>query len=324
MYTLDELSNIFQEHLSNQPFLQTPETLYEPILYTMQQGGKRIRPVLMLAACDLFSGNIHESLHTAAGLEIFHNFTLVHDDILDESPVRRGRETVYRKWNINTAILSGDVMFALAYEYFFKAKSLHIIPIMQLFNKTVVEVCEGQQYDMDFEQAKDVSVEEYIEMIRLKTAVLLAAALKIGAMMAGADEEACEHLYRFGINTGLAFQLMDDYLDTYGDEKTFGKRPGNDIATNKKTFLYLTALKLANSDDQKKLVEFYSGKDFKKEEKIQSVRQIFDRSKAGIATQNEMKKYHKEALLELDMLQVDDERKNVLKAFANKLVQRNY
>ncbi len=324
MYTLDELSNIFQEHLSNQPLLQTPETLYEPILYTMQQGGKRIRPVLMLAACDLFSGNIHESLHTAAGLEIFHNFTLVHDDILDESPVRRGRETVYRKWNINTAILSGDVMFALAYEYFLKAKSPHIIHIMQLFNKTVVEVCEGQQYDMDFEQAKEVTVEEYIEMIRLKTAVLLAAALKIGAMMAGADEDACEHLYRFGINTGLAFQLMDDYLDTYGDEKTFGKRPGNDIATNKKTFLYLTALKLANSDDQNKLIEFYSGKDFKKEEKIQSVRQIFDRSKAGIATQNEMKKYHKEALLELDMLQVDDERKNVLKAFANKLVQRNY
>jgi len=324
MYTLDELSNIFQEHLSNQPLLQTPETLYEPILYTMQQGGKRIRPVLMLAACDLFSGNIHESLHTAAGLEIFHNFTLVHDDILDESPVRRGRETVYRKWNINTAILSGDVMFALAYEYFLKAKSPHIIHIMQLFNKTVVEVCEGQQYDMDFEQAKEVTVEEYIEMIRLKTAVLLAAALKIGAMMAGADEDACEHLYRFGINTGLAFQLMDDYLDTYGDEKTFGKRPGNDIATNKKTFLYLTALKLTNSDDQNKLIEFYSGKDFKKEEKIQSVRQIFDRSKAGIATQNEMKKYHKEALLELDMLQVDDERKNVLKAFANKLVQRNY
>lgn len=324
MYTLDELSTVFQEHLSSQAFLQTPETLYEPISYTMQQGGKRIRPVLMLAACDLFSGNIHETLHAATGLEIFHNFTLVHDDILDESPVRRGRETVYRKWNINTAILSGDVMFALAYEHFLKAKSPDIIPIMQMFNKTVVEVCEGQQYDMDFEQAKEVSVDEYIEMIRLKTAVLLATALKIGAMLAGADEKACEHLYRFGINTGLAFQLMDDYLDTYGDEKTFGKRPGNDIATNKKTFLYLTALKLANSDDQNKLIEFYSGKDFKKEEKIQSVRQIFDRSKAGIATQNEMKKYHKQALIELDMLQVDDERKNVLKAFANKLVQRNY
>ncbi len=324
MYTLDELRNLFQKELERAIFLQEPKNLYEPIDYTMQQGGKRIRPVLMLAACDLFRGEPSAALPAALGLETFHNFTLVHDDILDQSPVRRGKTTVYRKWDANTAILSGDVMFALAYQHFLSLDHYAAADIMKTFNKTAIEVCEGQQLDMDFERMDDVAVADYMEMIRLKTAVLLAASLKIGAMVANASEENAEAIYRFGINTGLAFQLMDDYLDTFGDEKTFGKRPGNDIMTNKKTFLYLSALQLANEDQRKKLEQYYSADDFEGEEKVPAVTGLFLELGIDRITKNEMLIYHKKALQELDDIHQPNGRKAILRAFANKLIERNF
>ncbi len=324
MYTLDELRNLFQQELDKAIFLQEPKNLYAPIDYTMQQGGKRIRPVLMLAACDLFRGEPLAALPAALGLETFHNFTLVHDDILDQSPVRRGKPTVYRKWDANTAILSGDVMFALAYQHFLRMDHYAAADIMRTFNKTAIEVCQGQQLDMDFEKMDDLAVSDYMEMIRLKTAVLLAASLKIGAMVAHASEGNAEAIYRFGINTGLAFQLMDDYLDTFGDEKTFGKRPGNDIMTNKKTFLYLSALQLANKEQKQKLEHYYASNDFEREEKVPAVTKLFLELGIDRLTKNEMLQYHKQALKDLDGIAQPNERKAILRAFANKLIERNF
>lgn len=245
----DQIAHLIEEL----DFRKEPPELYDPIAYTMNQGGKRLRPLLTLLACDLFGGDIQKALYPALSIEVFHNFTLVHDDIMDRAPLRRGKETVYKKWNSDIAILAGDTMFALAYTYALKTDAEIVPEILTVFSKAAIEVCEGQQYDMNFEQLASVSIDEYIRMIRLKTAVLLGASLEIGAICARADQNDVRKLYQFGIELGIAFQLKDDLLDVYGDTEKFGKLSGGDIATNKKTFLYLKAMELANNKQNKEL-----------------------------------------------------------------------
>jgi geranylgeranyl diphosphate synthase type II len=249
MYSLDFIQQRISSAFADARFLHEPIKLYEPISYTLDQGGKRIRPVLVLLACDLFGGDIEKAVFPAMGLEIFHNFTLLHDDIMDNAPLRRGQETVHKKWNDNTAILSGDTMFVLAYEYVAKTDAALLPEVLRLFNDTARKVCEGQQYDMNFETQEKVTIEQYKMMIRLKTAVLIACSLKLGAIIARAEPAEANKLYDFGIELGLAFQLQDDYLDTFGDVAIFGKEIGGDIITHKKTFLFLKAIEVDRGDE---------------------------------------------------------------------------
>ena len=271
-YYLDRVAAIFAE----EQFIFEPKELYEPIDYTLRLGGKRIRPTLLLAANALFGGNIESVRGAALGIETFHNFTLLHDDLMDRSPLRRGQPTVYTKWGDNTAILSGDTMYALAWRYFLRQPSPRLQEILNCFNETAIEVCEGQQKDMNFERRDDVTLAEYMDMIRQKTAVLLAGALKIGALYAGAPEAETDKLYRFGIHLGLAFQLQDDLLDGYGDTAVFGKKTGQDIRDNKKTFLPLTAETLCNDAQRAELHALFSGKESDEEEKVRRVMAIYD------------------------------------------------
>ena len=256
--TKEELLKIITDALSDEHFNYLPSELFEPIKYTMSLGGKRIRPLITLLSCDMFGGQIEDAIYPAVGLETFHNFTLIHDDILDNALLRRGKPTVFKKWNTNRAILSGDTMFALSYNYFFKTKESFILPVLQIFNKTAIEVCQGQQYDMNFETEKAVSIENYLEMIRLKTAVLLGACAKIGAIIGKASDEDATKIYNFAENLGTAFQLKDDILDLYSDQEVFGKKNGGDIISNKKTYLYLKALELSDKE-QKETLEHWFG-----------------------------------------------------------------
>lgn len=272
---LKEVEDIF----ANEQFIAEPHELYDPIDYTLRLGGKRIRPTLLLAANALFGGDIEAVKDAALGIETFHNFTLLHDDLMDRSPLRRGQPTVYTKWGDNAAILSGDTMFALAWRYFLRQPSPRLQEILQCFNETAIEVCEGQQKDMNFETMalETVSIAEYMEMIRQKTAVLLAGALKIGAMYAGAQEKEVEKLYAFGIHLGLAFQLQDDLLDGYGDSAVFGKKTGQDIRDNKKSYLPLLALTVSSQGQQKELTQLFSSKDnMDEEEKVRRVMEIYN------------------------------------------------
>ena len=243
-----------------------PYNLYEPIRYVLSIGGKRLRPTFALMACDLFGGNVNDAVYPACALEVYHNFTLLHDDIMDNADMRRGKPTVHKKWNENTAILSGDVMLSQAYEVMCRAEHSLLPSLLSVFNQTTIEVCEGQQYDMDFESRNDVSADEYIAMIRLKTAVLLAASLKIGAICAKASAKDADLIYEFGINVGLAFQLKDDWLDVYGDVKKFGKKIGGDICCNKKTYLLITALEKASGDTKISLTDWFSKESFVRDE----------------------------------------------------------
>lgn len=272
---LKEVEDIF----ANEQFIAEPHELYDPIDYTLRLGGKRIRPTLLLAANALFGGDIEAVKDAALGIETFHNFTLLHDDLMDRSPLRRGQPTVYTKWGDNAAILSGDTMFALAWRYFLRQPSPRLQEILQCFNETAIEVCEGQQKDMNFETMalETVSIAEYMEMIRQKTAVLLAGALKTGAMYAGAPEKEVEKLYAFGIHLGLAFQLQDDLLDGYGDSAVFGKKTGQDIRDNKKSYLPILALTVSSQGQQKELSQLFSSKDnMDEEEKVRRVMEIYN------------------------------------------------
>lgn len=274
-YYLKEVEDIF----ANEQFIAEPHELYDPIDYTLRLGGKRIRPTLLLAANALFGGDIETVKDAALGIETFHNFTLLHDDLMDRSPLRRGQPTVYTKWGDNAAILSGDTMFALAWRYFLRQPSPRLQKILQCFNETAIEVCEGQQKDMNFETMalETVSIAEYMEMIRQKTAVLLAGALKTGALYAGAPEKEVEKLYAFGIHLGLAFQLQDDLLDGYGDSAVFGKKTGQDIRDNKKSYLPLLALTVSSQGQQKELSQLFSSKDnMDEEEKVRRVMEIYN------------------------------------------------
>jgi geranylgeranyl diphosphate synthase type II len=288
------------------------------------QGGKRIRPLLTLMSCEMFGGDTEKALYPAVGVEIFHNFTLLHDDIMDKAPIRRGQPTVYKKWNENVAILSGDAMFAIAYDFLIRTDAKHVQQIIHAFNRVAIGVCEGQQYDMDFEMQNDVAISEYIEMVRLKTSVLLGGALEIGGIIGGASDEDLKLLYAFGENIGLAFQLQDDWLDVYSDVEKFGKVHGGDIAVNKKTFLYLKALELANGEQSKRLKHYFSSTNFDTDEKFSAVLSIFNELDISEHTKSEMQKYQDVAMNALSQISVSEQAKQPLKTLAENLLTRQY
>jgi geranylgeranyl diphosphate synthase type II len=324
---MDKLEGFKQKinhFLLQEDFIKQPSNLYNPIDYTLKLGGKRLRPILTLAACDLFGGNIDDALKPATGIEIFHNFTLLHDDIMDEASQRRGKETVYKKWNSNIAILSGDTMFALALRYISSADSKNLVEILDTFTQTAIEVCEGQQYDMDFEDRDDVTIPEYLEMTRLKTAVLLGASLKIGALIANASTEQATLIYDFGVNVGIAFQIKDDWLDAFGKEDKFGKSIGGDIVSNKKTYLFLKCIGKATSVDMKKLIELYSGKPVDPAAKIDQVLDIFEKYKVKEESTREMKRFFNLAMEAIKSTSAPQEKKDNLIGFAEWLYKRDH
>jgi geranylgeranyl diphosphate synthase type II len=325
MYALKTLQAAFASLLEKEAaqigtFL--PANLYQPIQYTFSMGGKRLRPVMVLMACDLFGGNIEEALYAALGIETFHNFTLLHDDIMDQASLRRNRETVHKKYNENIAILSGDAMSNLAFRYLLRTESDARYEILCLFAKTAAEIYEGQQYDMDFEESMTVSIDDYLKMIRLKTAVLIACSLKTGALIGHASPQDASHLYEFGIHLGLAFQLHDDLLDVYADQDKFGKKTGGDIVSNKKTFLLLKALELASSEQKKELLVWISGNDFDPDEKIASVKRIYTQVNIQQITLDMMGHYYRKAISELEIIAIDAPRKEELLLLAKKMMKR--
>ena len=299
-----------------------PRELYEPVSYCLSLGGKRMRPLMTLLGCELFGVDAHKAMSAAIGLELFHNFTLMHDDIMDNAPIRRGKPSVHMKWSANTAILSGDVMFALAYQHMMGVNDVHLRPVMALFNRTVREVCEGQQYDMNFEAINHVSGKQYIEMIRLKTAVLPAACLQIGAIIANAPKKEADHLYHFGEGIGIGFQIKDDWLDVFGDETKFGKKSGGDIVSNKKTWLYIKALEQANSQQRQLLLDAYASKITDPEDKIRQVKEVFLDLNIDKLALAEMDRYYDKAFEALYLVQVSDEAKHDLFLLANGLFNR--
>jgi len=313
----------FLEYLEGKNWVREPKNLYEPIDYILQLSGKRIRPILTLMAADIFTGEYQKAFPAALAIEVFHNFTLVHDDIMDDAPLRRGMQTVHEKWNLNTGILSGDAMLILAYQYFENYEPKIFLRLAKLFSKTALEVCDGQQLDIDFETRNDVTIDEYINMIRLKTSVLVAAALKMGAIVAEAPEKEAGLLYEYGLNLGLAFQLQDDYLDTFGNPETFGKQVGGDIIENKKTFLYLKALKLANKEDQEKLLFFYKQKFEENSIKIDEVKRIFEKYDIPSIIQNLIQEYTTASYSSLKDINISSENKQNLKNFGSYLMARN-
>ena len=323
MQTIEELQEIAIEIIENQNYLSEPKSLYEPIEYAMSQGGKRIRPLLALMASDLFCGDIEKAKPSAIAIEILHNFTLLHDDIMDESPIRRGMPTVYKKYNENTAILSGDTMFAKAILFLIKSDTKHIPALVETLTKASIEVCEGQAYDMDFEERDDVSIEEYIEMIRLKTGVLLASALKLGAITALAEKKDMDYIYDFGLNIGIAFQLQDDILDCWSNLEDFGKVTGTDIADNKKTFLYLKSLELAEKDDKEILTKYFSSTNFDRKEKEEAIKAIYHKLNLKTIAQKLMQEYNNKAMGSLEKIGVESQRKQPLISFAKNLMHRN-
>lgn len=324
MYSIDQLQQKISNQLKSLPLYGEPSGLYKPITYTLEQGGKRIRPLFVLISNQMFGGNPDEALPAATAIEIFHNFTLLHDDIIDKAPLRRGFETVYQKWNTNVAILSGDTMFAIAYGELSKSKPELLPHLMKVFTKTAIEVCEGQQYDIEFEEQKEVNLEDYIRMIRLKTAVLLAASLKIGAMVAQAPLSEADKIYSFGINLGIAFQLQDDLLDAFGNQAVFGKQTGGDIATNKKTVLYLKAIELADSDTAAQLKKIYSNANNELNEKVRLVLGIFEKLNVRKVTEEIIEQYYHTAMSTLQQIDIPDERKNVLRDLANAMLKRDH
>ncbi len=324
MHSIPEYTSIFLEYLNKHALEKEPKNLYEPINYILQLGGKRLRPVLTLMACELFEKDYKEALDAALAVEIFHNFSLVHDDIMDDAPLRRGEETVHEKWDINTGILSGDAMLIRAYQLFENYEGATFKELAKLFSKTAIEVCEGQQYDVDFETRDDVTIPEYMKMIEYKTAVLVGAALKMGAIVAGASERCQEGIYNYGRDLGLAFQLQDDYLDAFGDPESFGKQVGGDIIENKKTFLYLTALANSNKDDAQQLEHFFSIAPADPTDKIETVKQQFLDSGAAKATQEEIAKYTQKAFTALDTVNISEDKKETLRLFGQGLMKRTY
>ena len=322
MTSVDKIQNLITQFIESQDFMGKPNELYAPIDYTMRQRGKRMRPTLALLSCEMFGGDIEECLKPAVAAEIFHNFTLIHDDIMDEAPLRRGLETVYHKWNSNIALLSGDTMLIKAFQYALDTNKSYSQKVLAELCKVALEVCEGQQYDLNFETRDNVTLEEYIEMIRLKTAVLLGSVLKIGAIVAGASEKNMKTVYDFGIDLGIAFQLQDDLFDCYGDVKIFGKMPGGDIADNKKTYLYLKALELASGEDKKRLEEYFSLPKGRDDKKMQSVLDIFARYNVREIVTDVMTRYYENSLKHLDNIDVPEENKVVLRNYAEYLYKR--
>lgn len=318
----NEISEIVNIELEKLSWSKEPQGLYSPIQYVMSLGGKRIRPALTLMSCNIFSDDFSQAIAPALSLEVFHNFTLLHDDIMDKAPIRRGKDTVHIKWNDNTAILSGDVMQIEAFKLMNLAPDIVLKEVLNLFTQTAAEICEGQQYDTEFEQRNEVAVEEYIEMIRLKTAVLLGCALKTGAIIGGANCSDAQHLYDFGINVGLAFQLKDDLLDVYGDEEKFGKKIGGDILSNKKTYLLIQALKNANPNQKEQLNYWLEQINFDPEKKIKGITDLYNSIGVKQICEEMMTDYYYKAIANLENVQVERIKMEELINLAKKLMSR--
>lgn len=324
MKTADEILKMVNEFLDHLSYDRKPESLYEPIKYVLSMGGKRIRPTLMLLAYNLYKENPEDILMNACALETYHNYTLLHDDLMDNADMRRGHLTVHKKWNDNTAILSGDSMLVLAFQRMMQCDTKHLKDILDLFTVTALEIGEGQQYDMEFETRNDVKEEEYIEMIRLKTSVLLACALKIGAILADASAEDADNLYKFGEQIGLAFQLQDDYLDVYGDSKVFGKEIGGDITSNKKTYMLINAFNKANDAQRKELTRWVSARDFDRNEKVDAVTRLYNEIGIDQLAQDKIAYYFAQSKKYLDAVNVPEEKKEELRKYAQKMMKRQY
>ncbi len=322
MHDISQYQDFFIDYLKKQNIHKEPVNLYEPIEYILGLGGKRIRPVLTLMAAEVFDTDYTTALPAAMAVEVFHNFSLVHDDIMDDAPLRRGQVTVHEKWNLNTGILSGDAMLILAYQYFEQYEPIVFRNLAKLFSKTALEVCEGQQWDVDFETRKDVTIAQYLKMIEYKTAVLVAAAMKMGAIVAKTSEKQADLIYDFGLNLGLAFQLQDDYLDAFGDPETFGKQVGGDIIENKKTYLYLKALEFSSKEKASKLEELFTLQLEDNSEKIETAKTIFNESGASKATQEAIEMYTFKAFETLEKMEINAEKKDVLRTFGENLMGR--
>lgn len=320
---IDDLKKMFLEHLQVKAKLKEPRNLYEPIVYILGLGGKRLRPLLAMISAEAFGENPAEALDVAVAIEVFHNFTLLHDDIMDDAPIRRGKATVHEKWDINTGILSGDVMLIHSYQYLENYDAETFKKLVQVFSKTAVEVCEGQQHDVDFETRDDVSMLEYLKMIEYKTSVLVAAALKMGAVVARASNEDQQRIYHFGIAMGMAFQLQDDYLDSFGEVATFGKQIGGDILENKKTWLHIKTLESANQEDQNLLRKKSGQKSSNKSKRIDLVKALYTKYKVDKLIKKEINKYSNTALGLLENLNIKVDQKQILKQLVLSLQKRN-
>jgi geranylgeranyl diphosphate synthase type II len=322
MLPINEYQKQFLLYLESQNIEKEPKNLYQPIDYILQLGGKRLRPVLTLMTTDIFNADYKLALPAAMAVEVFHNFSLVHDDIMDDAPLRRGNLTVHEKWDINTGILSGDAMLILAYQHFEQYEPAVFRDLAKLFSKTALEVCEGQQYDVDFETRNDVTIPEYLKMIEYKTAVLVAAAMKMGAIIAETSEENALLIYDFGLNLGLAFQLQDDYLDAFGNPETFGKQVGGDIIENKKTYLYLKAIEFSKPEEKQQLLHYFSIQLDDNLDKINAVKEIFNATGASVATQKSIQEYTLKAFETLDRINISEDKKAMLKSFGETLMER--
>lgn len=322
MFTASELLDIVKGHIAGLQFTRTPKGLYDPVSYVLSLGGKRIRPVLMLMAYNLYREDVKSILQPATGIEVYHNYTLLHDDLMDRADMRRSKATVHKVWNDNVAILSGDAMLVLAYQFMAQCASEKLKDVIDLFSLTALEICEGQQLDMEFEQRKDVKEDEYIEMIRLKTSVLLAASLKIGAILGGASKEDADALYDFGVNLGLAFQLKDDLLDVYGDPLRFGKNIGGDILCNKKTYLVIKAFEHANTGQEALLSDWFTRETFDPQEKIAAVTRLYNEIGVKALCENRIVEYSKRASESLNRVNVPAENKQELETMMNELMHR--
>jgi len=323
MYSFNESREIINNTLSKINLADDPEELFNPIKYTLSFGGKRLRPALVLMSCELFSGKIDEAIMPALGIEMFHNFTLLHDDIMDKSPIRRNKPTVYKKWNENIAILSGDVMSILSYKYITKCNKEILPLVIDLFNQTAIMVCQGQQYDMNFETLQTVAVDEYLNMIELKTSALIAASIKLGAILGGANQLDLDHMYNFGKSLGMAFQIQDDLLDAYGNLKSFGKKPCADIIANKKTFLLVKALEIATSEQKVRIYNQLKKKDFDTDKKINEILSIYNELNIKDLSEEIIKKYLSKSKSYLEKVSPDNFKKEQLKEVFEILLNRN-
>jgi len=323
MLSIEAYRKEFVDYLNWFTTLKEPKNLYEPLQYFLRLEGKRLRPVLTLMTTEIFDVDYLKALNAALAVEVFHNFSLIHDDIMDDAPLRRGKETVHEKWDINTGILSGDAMLIMAYRLFENYEADTFQSLAKLFSKTALQVCEGQQYDIDFETRDDVTIPEYLKMIEYKTAVLIGTAMQMGAIVANASETEQICIYEYGKNLGIAFQLLDDYLDAFGDPETFGKQVGGDIIENKKTYLYLKALEFSSDENKKELIRLFSFSSGDNKAKIETVKQFFVSSGSVKETKTQIQNYTNKALSVLQHLNISEEKKAVLKQFGEDLMSRN-
>lgn len=322
MKTSEEILRLVNDYLAQLPYEREPQSLYEPIKYVLSMGGKRVRPVLMMLAYNMYKDDPESILPSACALETYHNYTLLHDDLMDNAALRRGHETVHKKWDANTAILSGDSMLVLAYERIAQCPKEKLAGVLSLFTETALEIGEGQQYDMEFENRTDVTEAEYIEMIRLKTSVLLACAVKMGAMLAGASDEDADNLYKFGEQIGLAFQLQDDFLDVYGDSAVFGKAIGGDITSNKKTFMLINAINHANAEQRAELTRWITAEQFDAKEKVSAVTRLYNEIGIDRMAKDKIEYYFEQSTKYLALVNVPEERKQELIAYTHDMMNR--